>query len=417
MKKLGISLILVGLVFNPIIAGYLFSSSGKMTGGTWFPINLLLEMFFIAFGVFILNKSSTLNVKLVFFYIVMIASAGVIIEFGLHVIRRLFSPDEKRIAISIYKDQRWARDLLRECGEIGFTYSQYLGWRSEAYDGKYLHVDRNGIRKTVQFKDTLAESDTILVFGGSTVWGTNVRDEGTIPSFLATYFGENGSNVTVVNHGERGYNFTQEVLKFILLLREGSRARIVVFYDGANDILTAYAAGQAGVAGFTPQMQRIINEKKHSLLKQVASIIRQYIENHSMIFQSIDRIVLKFSSDMKTDQDSNLAGSASLNDLSSDIVDEYRKSYALLDSVARMYRIDYRCLLQPVIFFKVHPTDEELNADEHSRNSVLSKLYKQTYARIDSLELPRYNNLSHLFDSSANTLYFDYCHVPEEGNA
>ncbi len=57
-----------------------------------------------------------------------------------------------------------------------------------------------------------------------------------------------GGNVVyhVTNYGVGGYTFTQSVVKFVMLLREGHHFDGVVFYGGANDVDYAYEVGEAG---------------------------------------------------------------------------------------------------------------------------------------------------------------------------
>jgi hypothetical protein len=50
-----------------------------------------------------------------------------------------------------------------------------------------------------------------------------------------------------VNLGETGYVFTQSVLELEMQLRDGVRPRVVVFYDGINDVVAGVQSGRGGM--------------------------------------------------------------------------------------------------------------------------------------------------------------------------
>jgi lysophospholipase L1-like esterase len=80
----------------------------------------------------------------------------------------------------------------------------------------------------------------VWMFGGSAVWGTGVEWTETMPSYLAKY----GYDVT--NYGETGYVSTQQLILLIQELKTDT-PDIVIFYDGFNDIYSAYQQGVAGL--------------------------------------------------------------------------------------------------------------------------------------------------------------------------
>jgi lysophospholipase L1-like esterase len=86
------------------------------------------------------------------------------------------------------------------------------------------------------------------MLGGSTLWGTGVRDNYTLASLLAKRFANNSDyDVEVTNLGQIGYVSTQELLLLYQLLRRGQRADLLVFYDGVNDAFTGYQNGMGGL--------------------------------------------------------------------------------------------------------------------------------------------------------------------------
>jgi len=130
-----------------------------------------------------------------------------------------------------FKNLNWAKEHFQEFLKLKVEYHDYLIWRRVAFDGKTIKIDKNGFRlnnydeEMVSFKNSDA-----WFFGGSTMWGSGSRNEDTIPSKF-----ERISNIKSINFGETGYTSTQE-LNLLIKYISFSNPKIVVFYDGVNDI-------------------------------------------------------------------------------------------------------------------------------------------------------------------------------------
>ncbi len=153
----------------------------------------------------------------------------------------------------------------------------------------YVYWQREeGVRKTIQMK-----GKKVWVFGGSAVWGTGVEWNETIPSYLANY----GYNVT--NYGETGYVSTQELILLIQELKSGFPPDIVIFYDGFNDVFSAYQQGVAGlpmnefnrVKEFNlskkwvgEYLQAKLHKQKHNLNMECTNgVLYNYYQNIEMV--------------------------------------------------------------------------------------------------------------------------------------
>jgi hypothetical protein len=123
----------------------------------------------------------------------------------------------------------------------------YVYYRRRPMRGMYVTVDSAGIRRTTP-QIAAVNRRSVMVFGASPIWGTMLGDSMTIPSRLGARLASRGfSDVQVMNLGETGYVFTQEVLELIQHLRAGQRPTAVLFYHGYNDV----AAGLEGQVGAT----------------------------------------------------------------------------------------------------------------------------------------------------------------------
>ena len=100
------------------------------------------------------------------------------------------------------------------------------------YHGKYFNVS-NGCRFTTN--QPVNFINTVYIFGGSTIYCSEVPDEYTVPTQLQLLFNEHyGDRFIVQNYGTTTVTSTQELERLRLIrLKKGD---VVIFYNGVNDI-------------------------------------------------------------------------------------------------------------------------------------------------------------------------------------
>jgi len=176
-----------------------------------------------------------------------------IAEGCVRIVRRITGADTTHDAVpAAYAASSWYRDFTREYDatrpQRWLSYL-YFG-RLPSFHGRYVNIDSLGHRVTPQPAIPAIPRARVYFLGGSTMWGTEQRDDHTIPAEasrrLQALAGP-GARIEVTNFGESGYVFTQDVLNLILQLRAGARPDVVVFYDGINDVFATVQAGVAGV--------------------------------------------------------------------------------------------------------------------------------------------------------------------------
>ncbi|MDQ7026245.1 MAG: hypothetical protein Q9P44_11900, partial [Anaerolineae bacterium] len=138
-----------------------------------------------------------------------------------------------------------AQDFWQEQAQTRVRWSPYTYWVVDEFQGNYINIDSNGIRFTPNYETN--DSQSIFVFGGSTVWGEGARDAYTIPSHLARLLNENGIPQIVTNFGQTGYVSTQDAIWFQLQLTQGNVPDIAIFYQGFNDTLSAWGQNLTGI--------------------------------------------------------------------------------------------------------------------------------------------------------------------------
>jgi hypothetical protein len=75
-----------------------------------------------------------------------------------------------------------------------------VGWKTREYHGEFINIGKNGVRKTFNPSPKInGESNSIYVFGGSSIWGEGARDDHTITSCLAKNLNQHGSGIPMLN--------------------------------------------------------------------------------------------------------------------------------------------------------------------------------------------------------------------------
>lgn len=156
----------------------------------------------------------------------------------------LRSRGNRYLAQAYYRNREWSADLWRVQDGLKLRYEPYVGWRRADVASAYVNIV-DGERRTVHPAEASPDALRVWCFGGSTMWGTGVRDAATTASRLAALAQADGFDVAVRNFGESGWVSTQEAVFLGLMLRAGERPDVVLFYDGVNDVFSAFQSGKA----------------------------------------------------------------------------------------------------------------------------------------------------------------------------
>ena len=147
-------------------------------------------------------------------------------------VRPIWPTIDQRGALPNYAGQPWAAVHFAEMQAQKTDFMAYLGWRRRPFQGQTITVEPGmQIRRTPTVRNDSA-APSVYFFGGSTMWGAGADDARTIPALYQQAVGG-----TVLNFGENGWTAHQSLNQFIKLYAEGHRPRVVVFYDGVNEIV------------------------------------------------------------------------------------------------------------------------------------------------------------------------------------
>lgn len=323
--------------------------------------------------------------------------------------QRNIAQTEFKISSGAYKnlDSKIVKKIYSELFTQDMQWEPYVHFRLKPQNETYTNINHLGIRKTTQLtRPEKNKKFKIFCFGGSTMFGTGSRDEHTIPSNLSTilYKAYPDFNFEITNFGCHGYNRSVENIQLQQQLLKNNIPDIVIFYDGVNEIISAYGNNEAGLP--TNAINRK-NEFKlgHSYSNKIKLLLKT---------SHINKLVSYLK--RKTSQSLDLANKEKKK-LAMDIAENYKGHLKLTSGLAHTYGFKTINFLQPVIFSKKKlSTPEKKMASNHF---FYKDLYLNSYKIItkDSLiTLHNFNDISNVFDKEKETIYTDFCHTAEYGN-
>jgi len=311
------------------------------------------------------------------------------------------------------KDSAWTGEYMREFAESGkMSWHPYVYWRRDAFAGKYINVDSSGVRRTVNTRPGGHDSLRLFVFGGSAVWGPWIRDAQTIPSCLSRALNDGAHRrVEVTNFGESGFVSTQEVIQLMLELRKGNVPDEVVFYDGVNDVFSAFQNGEPGIP---------LNESNRVRSFQ-GEPLSEWVTSHSELLTGLTRLRAKLSAGRPsiTAAPSGAAGpGADLEQLAERTLRVYEENARMVEALGREYGFETFFIWQPALFSKERLSPAEASYRE-SFDAGLAQFFRSVYAIAPraGAHLAHFADFQGIFNGRDETVFIDYCHVKEQWDA
>jgi hypothetical protein len=304
----------------------------------------------------------------------------------------------------------WRQQYYKEVNELFTNASNQasnkwksLGlWSAHRYHGKCINIDKYNLRRSIgPVKRNVEQPNNLSIhfFGGSAVWGWEVRDVNTIPSKILHF----RNDVTVENHGQLGYVSSQSVITFIQRIKYEPKPDIVIFVDGLNDI---YSAFQSGVSGIE---QNAISIKQRFESKSLEKATKFYLKKSN--FVNLMRAVLR------TRKKNNKGDFIRNNELlAHSIITAYNQNIFLVSKMASAYNIKALFIWLPTLFDKPNLTEYE-----HKLFDIISNfkpLYSavKKFITVDNLLAPQVINLSNIFYQNKEPIYVDPWHYNEHAN-
>lgn len=336
-----------------------------------------------------------------------------LLEIAFSIYFRFNRETDPRIEADTYAQASWVTDYFTEFAACNFSeWSSYTYWRRSPFEGEYINVGNDHLRKTVFDEVPASATDSIyriFVFGGSAVWGSGVRDAFTLPSLIGQQLSDEGYAVEVTNFGESGYVSTQEVQELMLQLQNQNIPDLVIFYDGANDVFSSLQQGKAGI----PQNENN-RQKEFNVLKSKKKALMAFFQSLSSL-STVRFVNQKFGS-KKTHLD--LPPEDSLKGLAWHTVDTYFENLHLITALGKAYGFRSLFYWQPVLYDKENRTAYEQS--ELDKMKYAEDFFKQNNRALNmrNKRQPDFAlfNLNQVFSEEKKAIYIDWCHVGESGN-
>lgn len=315
----------------------------------------------------------------------------------------------------------WTADYVREVRRSrASAWHSYVYWRRKPFEGEFINVDVEGKRRG--WSPPPAAPGTpelrVFVFGGSTVWGRGARDDFTIPSFLAKSLHEDvRARVSVFNMGESAWVNTQAVIALALELQRGNVPDLVVFYEGANDVFSAYQQGVAGLPQNENRRRVAYEAVERAFFLKAADrtatfrLLKHYFgDTRWAVVTAAPRGYPK-SSEAESLQ------------LARDVVAVFASNVKLLEALGQSFGFRSLFYWQPLIFTKPNLTLHEREILAHTldlfpRLDELFARVQRALAEDPSLSVKEnFRDLGDVLGDAQDAYYIDFAHVSEKANA
>jgi lysophospholipase L1-like esterase len=315
-----------------------------------------------------------------------------------------------------YASQPWAGDYWREFAQSRrVQYHPFTVWRRAPLKGKTINIDQRGIRLTPGC-DCSADAYRVFTFGGSPMWGTGSPEWYTIPAFLRSGLEKRRHGpICITNFGESGYVSTQSVIELILQLQSGNVPNVVLFFDGTNDIYTAY---QSGISGVHENLQQIAAKFQRTENVSLGVHVGALLESLSL-YQLIGNQVARLGGPRPAPRVVTYESMGiDPNVMARSIVRTYLNNLESVTALAARYRFDYHFFWPPYIGAGKKRLTAGERALKDSVDPTLDRLSRAVYAVMDAMvgKERRLYSLTDVFDDQEQLLWLDDTHVTPIGN-
>ena len=333
---------------------------------------------------------------------------------GLSLVNRLAFKNEqaKYVHLAFYRNKPWASESWKEYFQAQhYDFKPYVAWRKSAFVGRYVNVDADGIRRTVN-SDCSPSSRRIWMFGASTLWGMGSRDQDTISSILAEKYSKSVGPVCITNFGEGGWVSMQEIIELELALKRiSSRPDLVLFYDGFADASAPYFTGRVDVPTDFDQLRRKASQDD----RQPSSAFLKATNTYRLVQFFMDQLLK-----VKQDQTATSMPSEHQLDLYASMAAEnYLQNVRLIQSLSEQYGFRYAILWQPLIYEGNKPLDlyeRQIRETAVRAAPGLPLLYRKVTDLVVSAGNPHFVSLIDVFDHCPEEIFIDYGHTNPIGN-
>jgi len=301
---------------------------------------------------------------------------------------------------------------FRETTDVPLNYEPSIGWSRGEFSGETIMIDRAGNRVHQPLETVAEDTPKVHIFGGSTVWGTGVVDNETLPAFY-----QNFAKIPVVNKGETAFISRQTLLSFVNLLSTGEEMNGVVFYDGVNDVqygcrVELEVNQHSRTQVFADRIQR------GGISASPSREFQRYLV--ALFWGGIQELTAEVADIIEDSRDRPTPDSSMVCDNDADraqrVAEALIANWEIAHDLAEARGIEFMAVLQPVSFIG----NPRLDHIQPTLDAELGKQYRAVYPRIQQLIEERNYDWIQVYTPVLNDpdmyFYIDFCHVSGNGN-
>lgn len=304
--------------------------------------------------------------------------------------------------------------MIRRKNKVQFH--PYVGFREAPYEGEYAYIDKQGLRPVPQ-SVCHNGSYNLVTMGNSAIWGQYEPNDQTLAALIHEKVSVmQDRDVCLINHTQGAWNSTQSVIQLVNLIQEDTIPDLVIFYEGAVDVLATSNYNGANIPLTTREMARRIGSRVVTLTPEQQL---EYWLRSTNIMRNIS-VFLKQNNTLPTiEAEYNEPYYLAETEISIEIatqqtVDLYIINYELVELLARQYGFEFLFFVQPVSFYgeKQLTPKEQLDIKDGWPGRDKEPLYEQVYTELKS-EAETHPNLYFLgdiFDDYTEEIYVDPLH-------
>ena len=290
----------------------------------------------------------------------------------------------------------------------GWKTDPSFGWMPNDYQGAHFNVV-DGKRKTTDSPEPSKASGRVLVFGGSTVYCSEVPDALTICSCLQRLLNEQGkAHYKVENLGATTVTIKQQLAR--LKLEPIGPRDLVVFYDGVNDVLQSIF--------YNNPDGNIIDESRKQL-EGLSSVNRFLFKVHRRL-APYSAFVAVFLNPIKPARNTKEIDSSAVTTAAQ----KYRETILQAAEYCRTKGVKFVHFLQPCLLAAPPKSSYEKSLLENGWLTApgMDRAFQMGYPALRracqeaaDAGVPNFD-LSACLDSRVDEVYLDYAHVNHVAN-
>ncbi len=313
---------------------------------------------------------------------------------------------DQRANYPLYPDKEFSNKLYIITQKLENKYRSFLGWRYLPFNSKLINI--KGIYRT-RLSSGESLNDSTWFFGGSTMWGDGVSDNGTIPSLYHEKTGDK-----VFNFGENSWVSFQSLNQLIIAFGDGYRPKKVIFYDGVNDVFNSCRIENKILPIHSREL--LISNAIDKLDNPNLILKDFFLEPYILIKNKFGRkSLLKKSFDCHSNKEK-------VQKIAKHLINNWYSAYKL----SKANNAKFFAILQPNIFTSGNDIEDFFTETEKNRINILRKEYEIVYKEI-LMNIKRKCQLDNEFCESFingsnwirpnSKVFLDFCHLTKDGNS